>query len=515
MLVGDGLLSESEDAALLRIQRRGFISDFAMGQVRDELIKESREVRDIYLSGQDIIYFIMEFCKIYDPLKRGWIPFHLWPSQFGLVERFLDGKFLVVLKARQLGITWLGLAVALYESLFRPNSASLIYSLRDEMAAELLSNQRLRGMLKNLPEHLKIQKVIRENIHHIYFDNGSVIHGLTTTHGDGYTLTYSMVDEADLIPDLEFLIGRVQPAVEAGGRLVLISRSDKANPMSIFKQIYRGAKGKENGWENHFLPWSAHPDRNDRWYAGKKAEILNMTGSLDLLYANYPATDEEALAPSQSEKRIPGGYLYRCLDQMDAKQDIELPSERLFSPDLKVYHLPVEGERYFIGVDSAEGLPASNNSAIYIINENGCEVANLVGKHPPEMQAIYITRLSEWYNHALVMIENNFHGFTVLTWLESNGYGHLLMHGHNKKVGWSNNMLGKHTLYNNLAQLVQDRDVIIHDYACYLEIQSITISDLRAPSGLLDDRSDAFALAQMGRVYGKIGTNTNVYTLEW
>ena len=30
-------------------------------------------------------------------------------------------------------------------------------------------------------------------------------------------------------------------------------------------------------------------------------------------------------------------------------------------------------------------------------------------------------RLAAWYNEADIMIENNYHGFTPITWLEVNG----------------------------------------------------------------------------------------------
>ena len=44
------------------------------------------------------------------------------------------------------------------------------------------------------------------------------------------------------MPDLNRLLRRVKPSIDAGGRIMLVSRSDKANPESEFKRIYRAAK---------------------------------------------------------------------------------------------------------------------------------------------------------------------------------------------------------------------------------------------------------------------------------
>ncbi len=56
---------------------------------------------------------------------------------------------LVILKARQLGISWLCLSYALWLMLFQAPATILLFSLREEEAKELL--WRLRGMYERLP----------------------------------------------------------------------------------------------------------------------------------------------------------------------------------------------------------------------------------------------------------------------------------------------------------------------------------------------------------------------------
>jgi hypothetical protein len=42
--------------------------------------------------------------------------------------------------------------------------------------------------------------------------------------------------------------GAVKPTIDAGGRMILLSRSDKSKPNSPFKRIYLAARQQLNGW---------------------------------------------------------------------------------------------------------------------------------------------------------------------------------------------------------------------------------------------------------------------------
>ena len=78
---------------------------------------------------------------------------------------------LVVLKARQLGISWLSLAYALWLMLFRAPSTVLLFSLREAEAKELL--WRLRGMYDRLPPWMQAERVMLANETRWVLSNGS------------------------------------------------------------------------------------------------------------------------------------------------------------------------------------------------------------------------------------------------------------------------------------------------------------------------------------------------------
>ena len=500
------MLNDEQMEALIRIGKRRGYTFSELEYWAKHLSSGTDEACDIYLATFDVIYFIRKYCNIYDSVSNSWIPYDLWPIQEKMVDMMKHSKKSVHLKVRQTGATWGALCVAAHEIWTRPLSRVLITSLRDDEAIELLSKDRLRGILSRLPDIIKATIKMEEgNLHKIPFGNGAVIHGLNPNKGDSFTSTLAIIDEADLIDNLEDLVNRqLSPTIEAGGRLIMLSRSDKSEPQSEFKRVYRRAKsGEAPDWDHFFIGRKDHPRYTDEWYERKKKEIFAIHGNYDVLWEQYPESDEEALAPNTADKRIIHAHLEKCLEEMDGfgiPEGMDVPTGLY---DLKIFKMPEEGKEYYIGVDTAEGLPTSDNSAIFVIDHLGEEVANCVGKHSPEIQAPMVISISDFYRGASVMVENNYHGYTCITEILNAGRDDILLANYDDaKLGWTSTRGGNIILYDRLAEAIHNHEAKIHDYDAYLEIQSITKSKLEAPEGMADDRADAYALAHAARIYG-------------
>jgi hypothetical protein len=261
-------------------------------------------------------YFLDTYGHLYDATARAWRRFRLWPAQFQALTRVTDHRLVIILKARQLGLTWLVLGYSLWLILFRPAATVLLFSRREDEAMDLLKT-RLRGMYDRLPPWLQVQAFGVDNEHEWQLSNGSRVLAFPTTAGDSYTATLVFVDEADLVPDLSRLLRAVKPTIDGGGKMILLSRADKSQPQSVFKQIYIGAKQQQTDWVSLFLPWHARPDRDPLWYETQKADIWHRTGSLDDLHEQYPATDLEALAARTLDKRLASEWLQQCFVPAD------------------------------------------------------------------------------------------------------------------------------------------------------------------------------------------------------
>ena len=174
-------------------------------------------------------FFLTRYGYVYDPLARGWTPFHLWPSQVEALGKLERGRLAVILKARQLGMSWLTVGFGLWHMIFRPAATVLLFSQRDDEAVHLLTF-RLRGMYDRLPPLFKARAVTRDNAHEFRLSNGSAALAFPTTGGRSYTASMAIVDEADHTEDLDGLLNAVKPTIDAGGRLILLSTVDKTRP---------------------------------------------------------------------------------------------------------------------------------------------------------------------------------------------------------------------------------------------------------------------------------------------
>jgi hypothetical protein len=469
-------------------------------------------------------YFVNNYCKIYDSVSREWIAFHLWPAQKEALHVFHQNQLVVNLKARQLGISWLALCYALWEFLYRPISAITIFSRREDEAMYLMGSERMRGIFDNLPLWMQAgHEAITDSGHEWVLRNGSAVRAFSTKSGDGYVSTLAIIDEADLQPDLNVLMRSVKPTIQAGGKLFLISRSNKSEPNSEFKTIYRGARAGENGWKHHFIPWFAHPNRDAAWYEAQRRDCLSRTGALDELWEQYPETDDQALSAATLDKRIAPLWIQSCYEQIPPLRQPRAPA----LPALEVYIAPKPGARYVMGADPAEGNPTSDDSSLTVVDMIlGEQCAVFSGKYEPAIFANYIQQISQFYNWCPVMVERNNHGHSVIQWLEEHARGRVrLLLGHDAeahkqdkkakrrrkllKFGWLSSTLGKTILYTvctehlrksaNLENPEVGSTKVVHNRTTFEQLSSIEAETLRAPEGDKDDHADAFALAQAGR----------------
>ena len=455
---------------------------------------------------QSFPYFTHEHCYIYDATESEWIPFRLWKKQIEVAQDLVENKLLVILKARQLGLTWLVLCFVLWRMLFHPIFTALVFSRRETDAIYLLSKDRLRGIYNRLPDWMRVRQILTDSSHIWQLSNGSVVYAFPTSAGDSYTAGFAFVDEADLVPDLGNLLNAVKPTIDGGDRMVLLSRSNKEQPNSPFKRIYKGAVRGLNKWKAIFLPWHVRPGRDVQWYEDQKNDVLARTGSLDDLHQQYPSTAEEALSAATADKRLPIKWLKQCYDEMLPLEEVEIAL-----PLVSIYVEAQEGREYVIGADPAEGNPESDDSVAIVLDLiTGEEVAVLSGKIEPSVFAEYLDILAKYYNDAEILPERNNHGHAVILALDE-VYDRGVINGPDDKPGWLATRKGKALAYTTTADALRDTEVTIHDAITHTQLASIEGATMKAPKGDNDDYAAAFVLAVKARqtagVFAEYGEN--------
>ncbi len=442
-------------------------------------------------------YFINHYCHLLDPTEGDWVPFRLWPAQHRLLDGWHAHQYNLTLKARQLGVSWLGLAYGLWGIVFHPHYEMMIVSRRETEAIYLAGPERLRGMYARLPSWMRAARITRDNVNHWRLSTGSGARAFPSDNVDSYTANLMLIDEADHPAiDLRVLLNSAKPTIDAGGKLLLVSRAYKATPASHFKQLYRVGVAGDNAYHVAFLPWDAHPARSQGWYAAQKADALANEGTLDSLYEQYPATDEQALAPRTLDKRIPPAFLSACYHPTPPLTVRGAPA----LPGLTIYRTPEPGAAYVIGADPAEGNPTSDASAATVLHAGtGEEVASLAGRYEVDTFGAYLRELATYYRGASVLVERNNHGHAVLLWLRDQARSVRVLRGPDHKPGWLTTRAAKAELYAEVTAAFRDGETIIHNFETLTQLQRIDGSTLRAPPGGHDDRAIAYGLALLAR----------------
>ena len=100
-------------------------------------LSKQKQVNEIVKCGKDPSYFINRYVQIQHPLK-GRIQFHTFPFQDDCLTSFNDHRFNVVVKSRQLGLSTLSAAYAVWMTLFRKDKSILVIATKLAVAQNFI-----------------------------------------------------------------------------------------------------------------------------------------------------------------------------------------------------------------------------------------------------------------------------------------------------------------------------------------------------------------------------------------
>ena len=152
-------------------------------------------IKEIVKSGKDPQYFINNYCRISHPM-HGLIPFKTYPYQDDLINDFNDFRFTVILKARQLGISTISAAYAVWFMLFHKEKNILVMATKFGTAANLV--KKVKMVMKNLPRWMQVATITIDNRTSFELSNGSSIKAVGTSADAGRSeaLSLLIIDEA-------------------------------------------------------------------------------------------------------------------------------------------------------------------------------------------------------------------------------------------------------------------------------------------------------------------------------
>lgn len=426
-----------------------------------------------------------------------------WPYLVELLEIFQNNKEVVILKARQLGLTWLVVAYAMWKVMFQSNTKVLLISKTGESAEELIgggegSPGKAKFIYNQLPGFLKL-KLGRDTQGRIDFPSrNSTMQSLMSNEyaGSGSTASLVIRDELELHPCAELNYGSIRPTIDSGaGQLIDLSSPKKTISIekSHFKTRFVGARSGKNRAVPVFLPWHLRPVRNEnetleQWFEGIKKDYSDKPWMVE---QEYPASEDEALGTLGTIKF----FDINAMEQMDIFspiKDDELPTHNGI---FKFYKPPAVGEKYVVFTDPSDGSEDPFHSVV-IKYYTGEEVCNAHAMVKADMAAKFHDELVRLYNNAYNSYEvNGQAGGTFLASIKSLDTPNVAARRDTegkivKGTGWYTTPPWKKKMLWDLEQSVRDREAIIHDKTTVEEFKAFIIPEGDEPQATLGFHDD-------------------------
>lgn len=339
------------------------------------------------------------------------VPDPPWSWQRQLIDEVHDHNTTVVLKARQLGATWIGCGYAVWMALYRPGSLALLYRQKKDDAESLIWDRCTR-LVKSLPNYLlngATVKFLKGSLE-FHFPDGNASQILAESSagasGRGETVGFVLLDEFAFIENATEIMRSVSAAAGRHGRIFIVSTANgtwdpKTGTGNYFAGMWRQAQ--DAGMHTAFLPWWFRADRNQEWYT--TAEEVTRLQDWERK-VEYPATPSEAFELSDAcyfDKPALSWYASNSIQQplfqchFDVKSTAQGRLTKTEHDWISVFKEPDPERRYAIGADIASGH-GLDYSAAYVVDLSTMELcAEFHGRLDEDEYAEQLHYLGRWY----------------------------------------------------------------------------------------------------------------------
>ena len=479
------------------------------------------QIQEFTRSKLDPAYFIENYCLIEHPLL-GMIPFKLYPFQKDILKAFETNKYNISNKSRQVGMSTLTSAYALWMAMFHKKRSIIIISIKDDDAKAFL--KKVKTAYYNLPKWMKDDPV-QDNVHTLELTSGSWIASVASgsSAARGRTPSLLIIDEAAFIEQLEEIWTSAWPTLSRGGSAILMSTPNGVS--GTFYDIWKKADpitppDKRNSFNRIFVHWTDIPEYRDfgdtsgmtfdqiverakegHWYKKMRPQFDDKKWAQefegDFLGSGNTVVNPNVLKAAKEMLRPP-------IAKFDTKLNIAEEGE------LWIWKKPEEGHHYIVGADIASG-DGSDYSATQVLDINtGEQVAEYQGKINLMDYANFLTKLSTFYNTALLVPETTGLGIGLIQKLVYEiGYSNLFqfqneltMKRKKQTFGWVTSAKTRPLMVQAISQYFNSQEFRWYSERLWNELTAFVWIDntAEADKGSNDDLVMSFSMAAQNRI---------------
>ena len=435
---------------------------------QEELIQEYAQCL------QDTNYAISTYLETYDNTQSKYVPFNLFPEQKMMLSNFDKYNDNITKKYRQAGVStataaWVSKKLQ-FASKSRPEKILVIANKLDT-ASEFAN--KVRGFLNQWPTWINVGfSKEKDSQKHFKLNNGCEVKAVATSVDAlrGYTPTTLIFDEAAYIEAGDDFWAACMASLSTGGKVIVISTPNGYD--KIYYEIYEQSIKGLNSFHISELHWENDPRFTQDIYWVKTKDIVHfllnredydedefiheseLDKFVDLKHKGYkPCSDwfESMVKKLKYDRRRVAQELESAFlgsgdnvisSEMIEKiknEDVRDPEEMFVGNQMWIWEKPIEGHRYILGCDVSRGDSEDFTSIVIIDFDSRCQVAEYLGKIPPDLAADIIYKWGGMYNAYVVTDITGGMGVATSRKLQELGYKDLYVEGVNTADKWKYN----------------------------------------------------------------------------
>jgi hypothetical protein len=427
---------------------------------------------------KDVEYALRTYLQTYDNTVSKYVPLELFPDQVSLLEDYENYNENIALKYRQAGVTTVTSAWASMKLSFaKKNKPEKVLIIANKLDTSLEMANKIRNFVSQWPSWVGIDFAVEKNSQkHYKLNNGSEVKAVATSKDAlrGFTPTILIFDEAAFIEADSDFWAACMASLSTGGKVIVVSTPNGYD--RIYYEIYDQALRNMNDFRISEMYWYRDPRYTKDLYLIKTDDMIHYLlnkeeySEKDILsWSHIPANerDYKELRELMNQGYKPCSSWFEAMvkklkyDKRKVSQELECnflgsgdnvfdskmlqtirensiiePKNKLMGNALWIWKEPVVGHKYIMGVDVSRGDSEDFSSFQIIDFDEREQVAEYVGKLPPDTMAEICYKWANMYSCFIVIDITGGMGVSTSRKLQEMGYKDLYVDGVDTANKW-------------------------------------------------------------------------------
>jgi hypothetical protein len=427
---------------------------------------------------KDVKYALRTYLQTYDNTVSKYVPLELFPDQASLLEDYENYNENIALKYRQAGVSTVTAAWASMKLSFaKKNKPEKVLIIANKLDTSLEMANKIRAFVGQWPSWVGVDFAVEKNSQkHYKLNNGSEVKAVATSKDAlrGFTPTILVFDEAAFIEADSDFWAACMASLSTGGKVIVVSTPNGYDP--IYYEIYDQALRNMNDFKISEMYWYRDPRYTKDLYLVKTEDMIHYLlnkeeySEKDILsWAHIPAyeRDYKELRDLMDQGYKPCSSWFEAMvkklkyDKRKVSQELECnflgsgdnvfdsrmlqtirensitePKNKMMGNALWIWKEPVVGHKYIMGVDVSRGDSEDFSSFQIIDFDEREQVAEYVGKLPPDTMAEICYKWANMYSCFIVIDITGGMGVSTSRKLQEMGYKDLYVDGVDTANKW-------------------------------------------------------------------------------